>query len=207
MGTRCVYNWTNIMVDMGLDDNVHNDRAPRHSRIFNAWIEDWESNIPRTQDQKNAQCHLQKYKNIRFFGDEENQIYIITPEILEFKGETGKGKQYFVGGKPLGWRDGDDLDLLVSRKINDDFMVIIKGVEQDLGLGVNIVHPSIHDDSEATDSGKEENNNKNTPKTQDDGENTNAYSNDEVNIDEDAPETPYDFENRNASSDDEGNND
>ena len=40
MGTRCVYNWTYMMVDMGLDNIVHNDREPRHARIFNAWIED-----------------------------------------------------------------------------------------------------------------------------------------------------------------------
>ena len=38
MGTRCVYNWTDMMVDMGLDKIVHNDREPRHARILNAWI-------------------------------------------------------------------------------------------------------------------------------------------------------------------------
>ena len=40
MGTICVYNWTDIMVDMGLDNIVQNDRAPRHARIFKVWIED-----------------------------------------------------------------------------------------------------------------------------------------------------------------------
>ena len=39
MGTRCVYNWTDMMVDMGLDNIVSNDSEPRHARIFNAWIE------------------------------------------------------------------------------------------------------------------------------------------------------------------------
>ena len=34
-------------------------------------------------------------------------------------------------------------------------MVIIKGFEQDPDLGVNIFHPSIDDDSKATDSDKE----------------------------------------------------
>ena len=38
MGERCVYNCTNMMVDMGLDNIVHNDREPLHARIFNAWI-------------------------------------------------------------------------------------------------------------------------------------------------------------------------
>ena len=60
MGKICVYNWTNIMVDMGLDNIVHNDRAPRHARIFNAWIEDWELDILITQDQENEQQILQK---------------------------------------------------------------------------------------------------------------------------------------------------
>ena len=40
MGTRYVYNWTEMMVDMDPDNIVHNDREPIHARIFNAWIED-----------------------------------------------------------------------------------------------------------------------------------------------------------------------
>ena len=57
------------------------------------------------------------------------------------------------------------MDLLVSREINDDFMVLIKVVEQDPDLGVKIFHPSIDDDSEAMGSDKEENNYENAPKT------------------------------------------
>ena len=45
MGTRCVYNWTSMMVDMGLDNIVHNDRETCHASIFNAWIKDWELDI------------------------------------------------------------------------------------------------------------------------------------------------------------------
>ena len=44
-------------------------------------------------------------------------------------------------GKPLDQRDGDNLDLLISRDINDDLMVLIKGFEQDPDLGVIIVYP------------------------------------------------------------------
>ena len=47
---------------------------------------------------------------------------------------------------------------------------------------MKIVHPSIDDDSEATDSDKEGNNNYNPPKTPYDGENMNASSCDEGNI-------------------------
>ena len=39
MGTRCVYNWTNMMVDMGIYTIVNHDTKPRHASIFNAWIE------------------------------------------------------------------------------------------------------------------------------------------------------------------------
>ena len=60
MGTRCVYNWTGMMVDMGLDNIVHNDREPCHAMILNAWIEDWESDILRTQEQDHEQRFLQK---------------------------------------------------------------------------------------------------------------------------------------------------
>ena len=129
MGTRRVYNCTDMMVDTGLDNIVHNDREPRHARILNAWTEDWESDIPRTRDQENEQCLLHKYKNIRFLDDEDNQNYIIIPENLDFKGTTIRNKQYCVVGQPLDWRDGDNLDLLISREINEYFMVLIKGVE------------------------------------------------------------------------------
>ena len=40
MGKICIYNWTDMMVDMGLDNIVHNDRETRHARIFNSLIED-----------------------------------------------------------------------------------------------------------------------------------------------------------------------
>ena len=79
MGTRCVYNWTDMVVDMGLDNIVHNDREPRHARIFTTWIKDWESDILRTRNQDNYQRLLQKYNNIRFLDDEENQAYTIAP--------------------------------------------------------------------------------------------------------------------------------
>ena len=169
MGKRCVYNWTNMMVHTSLDIIVRNDRKPCHVRIFYAWIKDWESDILRTWDQENKKRFLHKYKNIRFFDDEYNQTYIFATEHLEFKGPTRRSKQYCVFGKPLDWRDGDNLDLLLSREINDDFMVLTKGVEQDPDMGAKIVHPSIDDDSEVTDSDKEENINWNYPRTSYDG--------------------------------------
>ena len=94
IGKRCVYNWTYMMVDMGLDNIVHNDRQPCHARIFNVWIKDWYLDILRTRYQENYQCLLQKYNNIRFFDDEDNQTYMIASENLEFKGHTRSNKQY-----------------------------------------------------------------------------------------------------------------
>ena len=58
-----------MIVDMVLDNIVHNDREPRHARIFNACTEDWESDILRSQDQYNDQRLLQKYNNIRFLDN------------------------------------------------------------------------------------------------------------------------------------------
>ena len=55
LGWTKSYNWTDMMVEMGLDNIVHNDREPRHANIFNARVEDWESEILRTQDQDNEQ--------------------------------------------------------------------------------------------------------------------------------------------------------
>ena len=76
------------MVDMGLDNIVHNDREPCHARISNACIEDCESDILRTRHQDNEQRLLHKYKNIRFLDDEENTTYMITPGNIDFKGPT-----------------------------------------------------------------------------------------------------------------------
>ena len=194
------------MVDMGLDKIVHNDREPFHARIFNAWIEDWDSDILITQDQQNEQHLMQKYNSIRFFDDEDNQTYMIAPEKLEFEGPTRRNKQYCVVGRPLDWRYGDNLDLLISIEINDYSMVLIKGVQQDPDLGVKIVHPSIDGDSEATDSDKQENNDENAPKTPYDDENMTASSDDEGNNDENSPKTSYDDEIINYSSGDEVNN-
>ena len=108
MGTRCVYNWTDMMVGMGLGNIVHNDREPRHARIFNAWIEDQESDILRTQYQENEQRLLQKQNNIRFRDYEDNQTYMIASKRLEFKGPAIRNEQYYVVGKTLNWRDGDN---------------------------------------------------------------------------------------------------
>ena len=68
-----------MMVDMGLDKNVHNDRETLHAKIFNAWLEYWDSDILRTRYQENEQQLHQKYKNIRLLDDEDNQNYMIAP--------------------------------------------------------------------------------------------------------------------------------
>ena len=138
------------MVDMGIDNIVHHYRDPLHDKIWNSCIKVLESDILRTWDQENEQQLLQKYNNLRFLDDEENQTYIIAPENLNIKGPTRINKQNYVVGKPLKCMDGNNMDLLISRDINDDLMVLIKGVEQDPDMGVKIVYPSIDDDSRAT---------------------------------------------------------
>ena len=192
MGSRCVYNWTNMMVHMCLNNIVNNDEEPRHARIFNAWIDYRESEILRTRDQENEKLLPQEYNNIRFLDDENNQTYMIVPENLEIKGPARKNMQYFVVGQPLNWRDEGNKGLLISRDINDDFMVLIKIFEQDPYLTIKNVLPSIDNDSQATYSDKEENNYENAPKTSYDDENMNDSSDDEGNNDEDPPDTPYD---------------
>ena len=101
MGTGCVYNWTNIMVDMSIDKILHNDREPFHDRIFNVWVKDWYSDTLRTRCKENDQRLLQKYRNIRLLDDDENQTYTTDPENLEFKGPTRRNNQYCVVGQPL----------------------------------------------------------------------------------------------------------
>ena len=98
MGTRCIYKWTGMMVDMGIYKIMHHDREPLRSRIFNAWIKDWESDMLRTRDQENEQRLLYKYNNLRFLYDDDNQTYIIATKKIEFKGPTIRNNQYFVVG-------------------------------------------------------------------------------------------------------------
>ena len=86
------------MVEMVLDNIVHKDSEPRHARIFHSWIKDWVSDILRTQDQENEQRLMQKYKNIMFLDDAENQIYMIAPGNVDFKGTTRRNKKYCVVG-------------------------------------------------------------------------------------------------------------
>ena len=114
IGRRWVYNWNDMMVDMGLDNIMHHDREICHVRRFNAWIEDWDSDILITLDQGNEQCLLQKYKNLRLLDDEDNKTYMISQENLEFKGPNIRNKQYCVIGNPPNWKDGDNVDLLIS---------------------------------------------------------------------------------------------
>ena len=94
---------------------------------------------------------------------------MIFPEFFLFKGPTRSNNQYCVVGQPLDQRDVDNVDLLISRDINDNLMVPIKGVEQNPYLGVIILYPSIDDDSEAIYSDKEENIDGNSPNTPYDG--------------------------------------
>ena len=59
-GTICVYNWTNMMFYMGIDNIVYNNREPLHARIFKAWIKYWESYILITLDQDNEKHLMHK---------------------------------------------------------------------------------------------------------------------------------------------------
>ena len=77
---------------------------------------------------------------------------MIASENLEFKGPIRRNKVYCVVEHPLDWRDGDNVDLLISREIDDNFIVLIKRVEKYPDMGVIIV--SIDDDIEATNSDK-----------------------------------------------------
>ena len=74
-----------MMVDMGLDNIVHNDRDICHARIFNTWINDWYSDILITRDWENEQHILQKYNHISFIDDDYNQTYIIKDVLQSVK--------------------------------------------------------------------------------------------------------------------------
>ena len=49
-----------MIVGIGLDNIVNNDRDNLHERILKAWIKDWESEILITRYQENGQRLLKK---------------------------------------------------------------------------------------------------------------------------------------------------
>ena len=63
---------------------------PVHTRVFRAWVEDWEKEILRKDDCVAEAKLLEKYKGLVFFDPDNECHYTIFSKNLEFhKGRSG----------------------------------------------------------------------------------------------------------------------
>ena len=140
--TKKFYDFTDLKNDFEYQDDTEALQEPTEDsevviRKFKNFIEDWEEEMVSKKDSVHEARLLEKYKYIRFRDDEDDQLYEVAPENLEFKGKR-RHKHYCVVGQPLGFKDGDSEDLLISRDINEDLHVLIRGTEQDPELHIDM---------------------------------------------------------------------
>ena len=90
-----------VVLDMGADDSI----------VFKCFEEDWEEVARTNKKGTNEFRLLQKYKEVRFYDEDEDQIYEICPSNLEWvkklKGDATT-PCYMVLAKPA--KDGDEED-------------------------------------------------------------------------------------------------
>ena len=90
-----------VVLDMGADDSI----------VFKCFEEDWEEVARTNKKGTNEFRLLQKHKEVRFYDEDEDQIYEICPSNLEWvkkiKGDATK-PCYMALAKPA--KDGDEED-------------------------------------------------------------------------------------------------
>ena len=102
-----------VVRDMGADDSI----------VFKCFEEDWEEVARTNKKGTNEFRLLQKYKEVRFYDEDEDQIYEICPSNLEWvkklKGDATT-PCYMVLAKPVkdGDEEGDDEVELEGYRIN-----------------------------------------------------------------------------------------
>jgi len=112
---------------------------------FKCFEEGWEQEARTKKLSANEFRLLQKYKGVRFFDEEEEQIYEIWSNNLEWQKRINKDSTtpcYVVLAKPLGedddeGPDNDDLEL-VSYRINEALYDMIKDLRSDHPEGFQI---------------------------------------------------------------------
>ena len=89
-------------------------KKPTNTRVFRAWLEDWEKECRKKNDPVAEATLLQKYKNLVFRDpDHSNKTYRVYDENLEWR--SGRGG----GWHPIGVAEDEedeafDLELLIE---------------------------------------------------------------------------------------------
>jgi len=119
--------------NFGVDTNQYKEDVP--SRLFHAWVEDWELEHLKKQCPLSETLLLQKYKNLVFYFPDNKKTYQIAEQNLEF--HRGRDGGWCVIGEPL---DGDEDDIepfligdmiveLIGDTRQEDHIKVIKKVE------------------------------------------------------------------------------
>ena len=115
--------------DLGLDKwDIHVDMNAEPKVRFNCFVEDWEEEAIKHRSGPNGYKLLVKYKNIRFYDEDESVKYKIIATNVEWKKKDKSDKEtpcYCVLAKPLDDADDDDTNL-ASFHINQSLHGMIK---------------------------------------------------------------------------------
>ena len=153
LGKYKVYDFSDLDANLGLKEfeTFEHERQLPQKRTFNAWIEDWEKELLQKRNQKAEAKLLKKYKNLLFVDDNDNKLYEVAPENLEWKGSR-KERGWCVVAQPPGWKDGDDENLLQSRAISAELITLIVKYKQPANLQLEVIEKSNEDDTDTDES-------------------------------------------------------
>ena len=82
------------MASMGIDTDVL--ERPTTTRIFRAWVEDWELEGLRDNDAVMEARLLEKYKGLAFYDPDDGKTYTVATENLEFRRGRKDGGWYLI---------------------------------------------------------------------------------------------------------------
>ncbi len=101
--------------NFGLD--VYELKKPSVSRIYQAWLEDWESELLQVNDCVAEACILEKYKDLLFYDPDTKKTFKVWGGNLEFhrgSHRTGVSKDWGLvcineDGNEKGWLLNEEL--------------------------------------------------------------------------------------------------
>jgi hypothetical protein len=69
-------------------------KEPEVQRVFHTWIEDWEEDARRTNDEVAEARLIQKYKSLVFYDPDTGNTFLIYDQNMEFC--QGRGNGWFL---------------------------------------------------------------------------------------------------------------
>ena len=80
--------------DVGVDTNALTETST--TRVFRAWVEDWELERMKDNDAIMEARLLKKYKGLAFFDPDDRKTYTVAKENLEFWRGKKDGGSYLI---------------------------------------------------------------------------------------------------------------